>query len=428
MEALDRLLEPAVRRNPFPYYRQLTARPPMLSADPAVVLVSDHASCERALLDDALSTDQAHCDRLAERSGAAFLDWPDAPASVRAVPFAFADHRAAPPERRAIVRGLAGGAAEGLRPEVARIVSGALDALGSTARQVDLVRELTRPIARELARAMLGLPLAAAPRVEDGAEAVMALLDRVADATVLLRTEPGPLPAALRERVTAFHLLVDGALDHLPGTALTHALRALREVSPDRATLVATAVLVAEAAYESVGHFLANCLHAVLVGQHVLRGLRRDREFAGPVVEEALRWCPSAHVVVRYAAGPTAIGRGGRRTPVAPGTVVLLNLAAANRDPRVFAEPDTFDPWRPDAARHLGLGHGPHYCVGAALARQAAGELLAQFAERVRDPLLAGADPAGLLRRDNLLVHGLLALPAVIGGVRPARAPAGAVR
>jgi cytochrome P450 len=57
-------------------------------------------------------------------------------------------------------------------------------------------------------------------------------------------------------------------------------------------------------------------------------------------------------------------------------------LAAANRDPEVFERPDVLDLTRPDSKNHVGLGFGPHFCLGAALARMEATILFRALAER----------------------------------------------
>jgi cytochrome P450 len=82
-------------------------------------------------------------------------------------------------------------------------------------------------------------------------------------------------------------------------------------------------------------------------------------------VEESLRLEPAAAVVDRYATRDASIyGAGIRR-----GDPVTVSLAGANRDPAVFPEPDRYNIRRPNAARHLAFARGPHFCLGAHLAR-----------------------------------------------------------
>ena len=82
-------------------------------------------------------------------------------------------------------------------------------------------------------------------------------------------------------------------------------------------------------------------------------------------MEESLRLEPAAAVVDRYATSDAQLG-GAR---IRAGDQVTVSLAGANRDPAVFRDPDRFDIRRPDAGRHLAFAYGPHFCLGAHLAR-----------------------------------------------------------
>ncbi len=115
-------------------------------------------------------------------------------------------------------------------------------------------------------------------------------------------------------------------------------------------------------------------------------------------VEESLRLEPAAAVVDRYATRDARLGGAGIRA----GDQVTVSIAGANRDPAVFAEPDLFDVRRPNAGRHLAFAHGPHFCLGAHLARleaQVAIETLLARLPRLRlDPRYPSA-PRGLVFR-----------------------------
>jgi cytochrome P450 len=124
---------------------------------------------------------------------------------------------------------------------------------------------------------------------------------------------------------------------------------------------------------------------------------------AGPglvpaAVEESLRLEPAAAVVDRYATAGTRLGGAGIRA----GDQVTVSVAGANRDPAVFGDPDAFDLRRPNAGRQLAFAHGPHFCLGAHLARleaQVAVEtVLARLPGLRLDPGHASA-PRGLVFR-----------------------------
>jgi cytochrome P450 len=100
---------------------------------------------------------------------------------------------------------------------------------------------------------------------------------------------------------------------------------------------------------------------------------------------------------------------------------VLVVLAAADRDPDRFADPDVLDLGRRDN-QHLGYGHGIHYCRGAPLARVEGQTALATLLTRLPDLRLA-ADPAELRWRGGLIMRGLRTLPVEftpVGGDRSA--------
>jgi hypothetical protein len=83
------------------------------------------------------------------------------------------------------------------------------------------------------------------------------------------------------------------------------------------------------------------------------------------LVEESLRMEPAAAVVDRYATRDVTLAGAGIRA----GDLVRVSITGANRDPAAFAGPDRFDPRRAEARRHLAFARGPHFCIGAHLAR-----------------------------------------------------------
>jgi cytochrome P450 len=90
------------------------------------------------------------------------------------------------------------------------------------------------------------------------------------------------------------------------------------------------------------------------------------------------------------------------------GQLVYINFAAANRDPRVFTEPDRLDVSRANAKQHLSFGGGAHYCVGANLSRLEIERALGELFRRMPGLRLAG-EP--VWRRHGLVYRGLSSLP-----------------
>ncbi|BDH03394.1 cytochrome P450 family protein [Streptomyces seoulensis] len=133
-------------------------------------------------------------------------------------------------------------------------------------------------------------------------------------------------------------------------------------------------------------------------------------------VEELLRYDGPVELATwRYATGPLTIGG----QDIAAGDPVLVVLAAADRDPDRFADPDLLDLGRRDN-QHLGYGHGIHYCLGAPLARLEGQTALATLLTRLPDLRLA-ADPAELRWRGGLIMRGLRTLPVEFTPVGPSR-------
>lgn len=133
------------------------------------------------------------------------------------------------------------------------------------------------------------------------------------------------------------------------------------------------------AGYETTAHLIANGTAALLTHPHQLALLRADPSLLPRAVNELIRYCgPALGTRMRYATEDTEISG----TLVHKGEAVMPILAAANYDPRVFDAPEQLDVTR-DGEPHVGFGHGPHYCLGAALARQegevAFGALLRRF-------------------------------------------------
>lgn len=107
--------------------------------------------------------------------------------------------------------------------------------------------------------------------------------------------------------------------------------------------------------------------------------LATEPALGGPCADEALRMEPIAHSTIRLAVADTEING----IPIAAGTTVEPMIAAANRDPSVFDDPDRFIAGR-KSPRALSFGQGIHTCLGAALARLEVAEAMAAVATRLR--------------------------------------------
>jgi cytochrome P450 len=178
----------------------------------------------------------------------------------------------------------------------------------------------------------------------------------------------------------------------------------------------AMAFILLFAGFETTVNLIGNGLYALLRNpgqraqmQHALE--RGDEELLAAAVEELLRYDgPVEMATWRFATEPVTIG--GQH--IAEGEPVLVVLAAADRDPERFTDPDVLDFARTDN-QHLGYGHGIHYCLGAPLARLEAQTALATLLRRLPDLRLA-QDPAALRWRGGLIMRGLRTLPVTWDG------------
>jgi cytochrome P450 len=162
--------------------------------------------------------------------------------------------------------------------------------------------------------------------------------------------------------------------------------------------IVATCNLLLVAGHETTVNLIANAVLAMLREPRHWTSLAADPTHASAIIEETLRYDPPVQLVGRVAAQELSIGG----VTVPKGDTAMLLLAAAQRDPAVFVDPDVFDPDRA-TTKHLAFGHGPHFCLGAPLARLEAQLALTMVTARFPDAHLAGEPEY----KPNLTLRGL---------------------
>ncbi|RKS10156.1 hypothetical protein DFP74_5911 [Nocardiopsis sp. Huas11] len=253
-----------------------------------------------------------------------------------------------------------------LRPSVQRITDDLLSRLPDHAEDgvVDLLEHFAYPLPITVICDMVGVPERDRPLWREWSRA-LAEFDP---------TAPERMNATLGEMIDHIKAMI-AQRRAAPHDDLLDALISARDEDggrlsePELITMVFTLVI---AGHETTANLLANGTHALLTHRDQWDALRADPGLLPSAVHEMLRWCGIALVTqLRYASEDVEL-RGGR---VSRGEPVVAVLGAANRDPDVYPEPDRFDITRhhgkPGEA-HVGFGHGLHYCLGAALARQEA--------------------------------------------------------
>jgi len=283
-------------------------------------------------------------------------------------------------------------------PTIERVVEEFLDEVGDRST-FDLVGEFAARVPIQVIADLLGVPSGDHASFARWGSALVNALDGVRD-----MGEMRALHSGLRE----FDRFLGDLVEHRradPGTDIVSALATNDDLAHD--DLLATTELLLVAGFETTVNLIGNSVLAVLANPEVRRRLVEDPAYAENIVEETLRTDPPVQYTVRIALEHVEVA--GTRIP--KGTPIMLLLAAANRDPEVFADPHRFDPDRAGLREHLAFSSGIHYCLGAGLARiEGAAALRGLFG---RFPDLRAAGP--VRRRPSRIIRGALRLPVDTG-------------
>ncbi|HEY0542748.1 MAG TPA: cytochrome P450 [Actinoallomurus sp.] len=243
------------------------------------------------------------------------------------------------------------------RPRIEPIVERLLNDLTGHAERgsADLLEHFARPLPMEVICELVGIPESDRPRWREyGAAIATGAGQRFAEAIPNIMEDAKA--AVARRRAEAGD-------DLLSDLIRTQAEDGDRLSDTEMITLVWQLVL----AGQTPTNLIANAVDVLVSHPGQLAALRDDAGLMPRAVEELMRWCgPQLLSIPRYAREDVEIGGALVRT----GERVTVAIAAANRDPRAFTDPDRLDIGRAAGpAGHLGFAHGPHFCLGASLAR-----------------------------------------------------------
>jgi len=383
LAALARLADPAVIADPYPLFAKLREASPFVEFDGAMAVFGRYRDCSRILRDPRASSER-------DRS---LLSRPDAPRTRSFLSLDPPDHTRL---RRLVAKAFTARVVATLAPRITEITDELLSA--AAGNTIELVSQLAYPLPVRIISELLGVPpgdqatfaawsakLAHSVQPQFGA-ADSALLQAQAERAGL-------------EFAAYFSELIAARRASPANDLLTKLIRA--EDDGERLTedeLIATCVLLLVAGHETTVGLISNAALALLRHRDQLAALIADPELAAAAIEETLRFDPPVQLTGRIARNGLTIGE----LEPADGAVLLLLLAATGRDPQVFTEPDRFD-IRRDAREHLAFAAGPHFCLGAPLARLEATIALRQFAARVIGPEL---DEAALTYKPNFNLRG----------------------
>jgi cytochrome P450 len=173
--------------------------------------------------------------------------------------------------------------------------------------------------------------------------------------------------------------------------------------------LLAFVVLLLLAGNETTTNLIGNGMLALMHHRDRLEQLRSDASLMPAAIEEMLRFDSPVQSTVRNCVASTEVGG----TAIAVGELVFVIIAAANRDPQKFPNPEGFDIAR-SPNDHLAFGEGIHFCLGAPLARLEGAIAISSMLERFPHLRLANADEPPVYRGSYIL-RGLKTLPLSIG-------------
>lgn len=286
--------------------------------------------------------------------------------------------------------------------------------------QADLVAEFTTELPLLVVLDILGVPEVDVGRVRAWADGQIALIWGQPDPGEQVRLARGLLEFWRYCRELVHARLVGGRY----GDDYVGRLLAYRDGDDEVLTAAEVASVVFNllvAGHETTAGLLAHALDRALSSPDGWRAIAEDPRRIPGFLTETLRYAPAIDGWLRVTRRPVTLG--GVTIPA--GARCLLLIGAANRDPGVFSRPDEFDPHRPDADGHLSFGHGPHFCIGAALARLEAQVALARLAAAI--PGLRLTSDHRRSYKANIAFRAHRSLPVVVDATVPSAGPAAPV-
>ena len=260
----------------------------------------------------------------------------------------------------------------------------------------ELMREFCDPLAIYSTIDVLGLPLADLDRFREWYDGIAAALANFKnDGATRARGHAAvqAFGAEIRSHLRAHLKTHSGAGNGGANALCSFARHPQYPLAEDE--IVANAILTIFGGRETTAAMLGNALWALLQHPRQLAVLRADWSLLPNALEEALRWESPVQTATRHIQRPTTL----LGVELAPGEAVQCILGAANRDPQHFPEPERFDIHRPRAGDHLSFAIGPHYCLGAGLARMEGQLGLRALFEALPDLRLRGDATAAELAR-----------------------------
>lgn len=382
-------LDPAVHADPYPHYRRLRREDPVHLSPLGFWVLTRWEDISALLRDPRLGHEPAGADPadFGSAEGASML-FRDPPAHTRL--------------RALVSKAFTPRRLESLRTRIHQLVDEAV-AGAREKGEIDVIADLAFPLPATVISEMLGLPAQDHQQCRRWTNALTRSLDPVMSAS-----DAEEISGAVLDFRSYLADQVAYRRSRPAGDLIT-ALLAVEQQGDrlSREELISTISLLFVAGHETTTNLIGNGLLALLNHPEQLWSLRRQPALIGPGIEELLRYDSPVQFIIRTVKSPLTVG--GRR--MEPLSEVLLVIAAGNRDPARFDNPDDLDLSRPDP-KPLSFGGGIHFCLGSVLARMEAqiaiGALVSNFSELE----MATKD---LEWRGHINLRGLQSLPLRVG-------------
>jgi cytochrome P450 len=389
------MLTAEFRRDPYPCYARMRRDQPVYRTADGIWYLTRHADVERALGDLRLSNDRERMTEAFGARGGALRDMSRLTARLGRVM-----SNTDPPDharlRKLVNKAFTARRVEGLRERIQAVVDRLVDTAAAQGSSTDLIAAIASPLPHAVICELFGIPDDDRPQVKEWFRGLGRITEDIDRAVRVIDSFEAYLMDLARQRRAA------------PGDDLVSALVTAQD-SGVRLTddeLLSTCFVLITAGDETTANLVGNGTLALLRHRDQLARLRADPTLIRSAVDELARYDTPSQTILRVVAHEVAIDDH----TLSPGELVYLVLGAANRDPDRFADPDRLDLSRPDN-RHLSFGNGPHFCLGAPLARLQAELAIGTLVRRFPELRL---DTESLDWRPNPLQRRLVALPLAL--------------
>jgi cytochrome P450 len=400
------LIEPALIENPHPFYDELRAAGPLVSGRIATVtarhdVISEILTDPSFLSGPPTETMPAPLRRLSEWSQEPGIGNPINPPSM--IVTNGPEHDA---YRRLAMKAFTARAIERLRENVARMTDELLDQMAARLERgepADVVADLADILPVLVIAEVLGVPGHMQPQFRAWATEIAVSADlgmtyrKFAAGERAMRSLAAWMSGHLSKLRAAPEDTLLGRMVQAADAETSNGVRITDE------GLMANSALLLLAGFETTVNLIGNGAQLLMRNPEQLAVLQERPELWGNAVEETLRYASPLQNTFRFRATDGEL----HGVPLPRGVFLSLILAGANRDPAVFDDPHRFDVARPNAREHLAFAVGPHFCVGAALARMEGEIVLRKLFERFPQLTIAG-EPQ---RRPTRVLMGLAKLP-----------------